>query len=559
MFSNPSAGMACQREQRECPANVAARDKQLVLFPELFATSSELYKGMGCMWQVKADAKTTRPPVQSRYQPRLESRTIEPGILSGLLCNRSSSTATVQTMGHKGDPKQRAGQRRAWIREGNKSSFQDDLPDNADAEAINRSNSLASDGAQSSRSVTSGSTLVGSTDNDTPLAIRVAAQGQVCLDAAMADRKHSRTRPPDKAQAQAQAQAQAAAAATVTVTVTDGHGPQPVGSTHQPSLFQRCLGTRRRPSPPVLVFVLRRHPRFAGVLEVVDCDDMTVAYRKIARETQRPWRETFHEVADHPARVDSNLAPPSASFAQRKDSMCAGPASIGRYAASRGSLSFAASTSSVSSCSSAREWAGRQELFQSAWRQALGRHPHAFDLSQLWEISSPNPDVFPMHCRDARGVIDPVPLASMVLDRHQFCFRFQLCGNRMRWQVASKEERGRRLQLQCFVRSTIVALLFFTISAQQPNDGLAHGPDSSHQAADDDGWLQQLLGGKRARRAGAPTLRAESADGTQRMTLPSVVILPAAFGKMPGVEAAVVESFVLFTGIEVLERFVAAG
>ncbi|KAJ1870824.1 hypothetical protein LPJ57_005292, partial [Coemansia sp. RSA 486] len=73
--------------------------------------------------------------------------------------------------------------------------------------------------------------------------------------------------------------------------------------------------------------------------------------------------------------------------------------------------------------------------------------------------------------------------------------------------------------------------------------------------ADDDGWLQQLLGGKRARRAGAPTLRAESADGTQRMTLPSVVILPAAFGKMPGVEAAVVESFVLFTGIEVLERF----
>ncbi|KAJ2701576.1 hypothetical protein FB645_004595 [Coemansia sp. IMI 203386] len=511
MFSNPSAGMACQREQQECPANVAARDKQSVLLPELFATSSEPYKGMGCMWQVKADAKTTRPPVQSRYQPRLESRTIGPGILSGLLCNRSSSTATVQTMGHKDDPKQRAGQRRAWIREDNKSSFQDDLPDSADAETINRSNSLASDGAQSSRSVTSGSTLVGSTDNDTPLAICVAGQ------------------------------------------------EQPVGSTHRPSLFQRCLGTRRRPNPPVLVFVLRRHPRFAGVLEVVDCDDMTVAYRKIARETQRPWRETFHEVTDHPARVDSNLAPLSASFAQRKDSMCAGPTSIGRYAASRGPLSFAASTSSVSSYSSAREWAGRQELFQSAWRQALGRHPHAFDLSQLWEISSPNPDVFPMHCRDARGVIDPVPLASMVLDRHQFCFRFQLCGNRMRWQVASKEERGRRLQLQCFVRSTIVALLFFTISAQQPNDGLAHGPDSSHQAADDDGWLQQLLGGKRARRAGAPTLRAESADGTQRMTLPSVVILPAAFGKMPGVEAAVVESFVLFTGIEVLERFVAAG
>ncbi|KAJ2842159.1 hypothetical protein J3B02_005661 [Coemansia erecta] len=254
--------------------------------------------------------------------------------------------------------------------------------------------------------------------------------------------------------------------------------------------------------------------------------------------------------------------------------MRAGQTSSSRYAAGGGPLSFATSASSVSSSrssssssssSSAREWTGCRLPFQTAsWKQALGRHPHAFDASQLWEISSPNPDMFPMHCRDARGVIDPVPLASMVLDRHQFCFRFQLCGNKMRWQVASKEECGRRMQLQCFVRSTVVALLFFTITAQQqqqqqPDDGLAHGPAISTCSTAENSLHRLSLWNRSANRVCAPTMPAAPTDSAKRPTLPSVVILPTAFGKLPDLDAAVVESFVLFTGIEVLERFVAAG
>ncbi|KAJ1809602.1 hypothetical protein LPJ75_004357 [Coemansia sp. RSA 2598] len=474
------------------------------------------------------------PQTQSQYQPRLESRAKEPHILSGLLRNRSSCAATCQTMGRRGDSRYCAGQKDAWIDDGSKNCIRDDPLDNADAETINRSNSLASDGAQSSRSINSGSTLVGSSDNGASLDL-------------------DRERPPGSAQA-------AEAAGAVAEAATGRRGPQPVGSTHQRSLFRRCLGTRRRPNPPVLVFVLRQHPRFAGVLEVVDCDDMTVAYRKIARETQRPWRETFHEVADQLDRSTSATASAavSASFSLRSDSMRAGQTGIGRYAASSGPLSFAASTS-TSSVGSTREWEeGSQPPSQAAaWRQTLRRHPHAFDVFQLWEISSPNPSVFPMHCRDARGVIDPVPLASMVLDRHQFCFRFQLCGNRMRWQMASKDECGRRMQLQCFVRSTIVALLFFTATPQQPDDARANGPTSARHAA---GSLQrQLLWNKSSKRICTPTVSAASTDSTRRPTLPSVVILPTAFGKMPDVDAAVVESFVLFTGIEVLERFIAAG
>ncbi|KAJ2837379.1 hypothetical protein J3B02_006431, partial [Coemansia erecta] len=264
----------CQRELQEYSVDNAAHEKPAFL-TKLFATTDGLNKAMGCAWRVRGEAEleleleTTVPLRQSQHQPHLELQVKEPRILSGLLRNRSScattATATVtitaQTMmGYKDDSRHRAGQRSTWIdSDSSKNSNQDDLLDNTDTETINRSNSLVSDSTHSSKSISSGSTLIGSTDNGTSLD----------PDAEQAGYGNSRTRPPDRA--------------------------QPIGSMCQPSLIRRCLGTRKRSNPPVLVFVLRQHPRFAGVLEVIDCDDMVVAYRKIVRETQRPWRETFHE------------------------------------------------------------------------------------------------------------------------------------------------------------------------------------------------------------------------------------------------------------------------
>ncbi|KAJ2148513.1 hypothetical protein IW142_000831 [Coemansia sp. RSA 564] len=89
----------------------------------------------------------------------------------------------------------------------------------------------------------------------------------------------------------------------------------------------------------------------------------------------------------------------------------------------------------------------------------LLQQPRVFKLNQLWQISTPQPGVLSLHCRDTRGVLDPVPLTPMVPDRHQFCYRFYLSGAKMQWQA---RKCGRNvIELQCFVRSSVVALLLF--------------------------------------------------------------------------------------------------
>ncbi|KAJ2371952.1 hypothetical protein IW150_004354 [Coemansia sp. RSA 2607] len=173
-----------------------------------------------------------------------------------------------------------------------------------------------------------------------------------------------------------------------------------------------------------------------------------------------------------------------------------------------------------------------------------------FRLCPLWEISSPNPAVFPMHCRDARGLIDPVPLTTMVLDRHQFCFRFLLCGNRMRWQVTSKEG-SQRIELQCFVRSTMVAMLICTLDNLEGNWPMHDAFCSGNRGEAD---RMSVWNSRRC----TSSLQYSTSD-SRGSKLPSIVILPMAFGQMPEVDTAVVESFVLFTGIEVLERFICSG
>ncbi|KAJ2351985.1 hypothetical protein GGF43_003873 [Coemansia sp. RSA 2618] len=192
------------------------------------------------------------------------------------------------------------------------------------------------------------------------------------------------------------------------------------------------------------------------------------------------------------------------------------------------SSSFAPSSFAPSSFSTT----GSNSQRRQSWSPP---YPRTFELDRLWEISSPQPSVFPLHCRDTRGVLDPVPLTPMVLDRHQFCYRFYLSGTKMRWQA---RRIGRStVELQCFVRSSVVALLLFG----------GHGADALRFDAKRHRWRN-----KGDRSADYPPAFAEPD------ALPSIVILPAAFSKLAPVDATIVESFVLFTGIEVFECFCAA-
>ncbi|KAJ1900505.1 hypothetical protein LPJ81_003931 [Coemansia sp. IMI 209127] len=160
--------------------------------------------------------------------------------------------------------------------------------------------------------------------------------------------------------------------------------------------------------------------------------------------------------------------------------------------------------------------------------QCQPEHPRAFDAGELWEITSPCPSSFPLHCRDARGVIGPIPLTAMVLDRHQFCYRFHLAGNKMRW--LAKRQGQSMAGLQCYVRGTVVALLLFGGCSAEGT-----GPDLVSSTGRRESWCE--------------------VQHTEDSHLPRIVVLPEAFSKLEPIDSAVVESFVLFTGIEVLECF----
>ncbi|KAJ2000255.1 hypothetical protein H4R26_004703 [Coemansia thaxteri] len=230
-------------------------------------------------------------------------------------------------------------------------------------------------------------------------------------------------------------------------------------------------------------FVLRPHAAFPHIVEVVDSNRWAVSYRKITRHG-RAWCETFHGVAGEPARpayASSFASPRAPSLVQTR----------------------------AAAWTQSGDWAAGQ------------RHPAALDSNRLWEMSSPCPASFPLHCRDARGGIDPVPLAALVADRRGFCYRFRLAGHRMRWEA--RAATGDSVELRCFVGAAMVA----TVECGGAG----------------------VLSGRRARE-----LRlAPSKGGGRAERLPSLTILPLAFAKLAAMDAEVVESFVLFTGIEVLE------
>ncbi|KAJ1795690.1 hypothetical protein LPJ59_004202 [Coemansia sp. RSA 2399] len=297
-----------------------------------------------------------------------------------------------------------------------------------------------------------------------------------------------------------------------------------------------------------IIFVLRRHPQYPEVLEVIDSEDKTVAYRKISRGG-RSWRETFHDAArsSQQGRQNSEAIGCGSSSRTPVANNQISPASMCRT----GSFVGTACWSMDSSTSQIRQLppplhAVEQQLQQlhlkseslvstsvatvssGSWQQCQPEHPRAFDAGELWEITSPCPSSFPLHCRDARGVIGPIPLTAMVLDRHQFCYRFHLAGNKMRW--LAKRQGQSMAGLQCYVRGTVVALLLFGGCSAEGT-----GPDLVSSTGRRESWCE--------------------VQHTEDSHLPRIVVLPEAFSKLEPIDSAVVESFVLFTGIEVLECF----
>lgn len=271
--------------------------------------------------------------------------------------------------------------------------------------------------------------------------------------------------------------------------------------------------------PDSSIYVLCRHPQYPNVTEVVDQKAMTINYRKISK-SRRPWRQTFHS-----ATGNYNV--------------------FNHHSVDMSCPSY--SSTSTTACSSLSSFSQNPPLKPTPVTAVTTRRcPHSYDKCQLWEITSPCPLSFPLHCRDARGVIDPMPLTPMVLDRHQFCYRFHLSGNKMRWQLVPKKPNGSscvsgRVEFQCFVRNTIVAVLV----VGNNNDVMADD-NSSIISGSRKEWIVPW----RKNRQVASYTTDNVSD-----CLPAIIVFDQAFSKLPDIDADVVESFVLFTGIEVWECY----
>ncbi|KAJ2654773.1 hypothetical protein IWW48_005909 [Coemansia sp. RSA 1200] len=338
------------------------------------------------------------------------------------------------------------------------------------------------------------------------------------------------------------------------------------------------------------VFVLKRHPQYLDVLEVIDLEDKAVAYRKISR-SGNSWRETFHDVAQVAPQSGGGYSEPVAIRSTAGSQNMYDGRMLPRVGGWDSESYVSASTCEGDSFASSESWSldscgsgirptasmlpvleqhqhskqpqqslelrllnspsiasavsstssSERSLWKQQRQQWQTRHPQAFDAHELWEISSPCPNTFPLHCRDTRGTIDPVRLTPMVLDRHQFCYRFHLAGKKMRWLF---KNQGRCVDgLQCYVRSTIVAQLLF--GGHSAKDS-ALDLDCRIGLSESD---QQIVDNKSE--GAQPHLPTRSFDSHH----PQIIIFPAAYTKLAPIDCAVVESFVLFTGIEVFECF----
>ncbi|KAJ2506965.1 hypothetical protein IWW47_001327 [Coemansia sp. RSA 2052] len=335
--------------------------------------------------------------------------------------------------------------------------------------------------------------------------------------------------------------------------------------------FASTLAARRRPDD--LRFVIMPHPQFADVTEVYDCDERTPVYRKISR-SGRSWHETFHEVnyeeelaeleaakqlmlwrqqqlkqrhSSALAMSDYEMAsalglpyPGFAAYGGRPMTLAAAASCVTIQSLAAGSSSYANGGMSNQSTASFLLNSGTVRMARASTSIGASTSGGAsLDKGLLWEALTPYPNQFPLHVKDMRDVIDSVSLASMVLDRHRFCYRFQLAGNKMKW-IATRI-RKQQLALQCFVRSTVVAEIFVdyakgydTVSAAGLMSNGSSGVSSPRgQSNDSNGNIDIEL----------PT------DGSA----PLVTILPAAFAQLVEFESEIVESFILFSGLQMLE------
>ncbi|KAJ2035359.1 hypothetical protein H4S03_004369 [Coemansia sp. S3946] len=375
--------------------------------------------------------------------------------------------------------------------------------------------------------------------------------------------------------------------------------------------FASTLAARRRSDD--LRFVIVPHPQFAEITEVYDCEERTPVYRKVSR-SGRSWHETFHEVnfeeelaeleaakqhmfwrqqhclqrhssyvvgggsgSDAMAMSDYEMAsalglpyPGFAAYGGRPTTFAAAASCVTIQSSAMGTNSYANGGMSNQSTASFLLNNGTVRMARASTSMGGRGFSHvsesgassggaSFDRGLLWEALTPYPNQFPLHVKDARTIIDTVSLASMVLDRHQFCYRFQLGANRMRW--TAKRARKHQLALVCSVRSTVVAEIFVDYEkGYSPyglpsvlGEGLAKVPP--HAA----GFMSSSSS------SGVSTPREQLNNGTGAInqaidiglpedgSYPVVTILPAAFAQLVDFDSDVVESFIIFTGMQMLE------
>ncbi|KAJ2749877.1 hypothetical protein GGI19_005425 [Coemansia pectinata] len=380
--------------------------------------------------------------------------------------------------------------------------------------------------------------------------------------------------------------------------------------------FASTLAARRRSDD--LRFVIAPHPQFAEITEVYDCEERTPVYRKISR-SGRSWHETFHEVnfeeelaeleaakqhmywrqqhclqqrhssyvigggSDVMAMSDYEMAsalglpyPGLAAYGGRPTTFASAAAAscVTIQSSAAGTSSYANGGMSNQSTASFLLNSGTVRMARASTSMGGRGFSHvsesgassggvSFDRGLLWEALTPYPNQFPLHVKDARTIIDTVSLASMVLDRHQFCYRFQLGANRMRW--TAKRARKHQLALVCSVRSTVVAEIFVDYEKGYSPYGLPSvlGEGLAGAAAKVAPRAAGFMSSSSS--SGVSTPREQPNNGTGAInqaidiglpedgSYPLVTILPAAFAQLVDFDSDVVESFIIFTGMQMLE------
>ncbi|KAJ2654935.1 hypothetical protein IWW48_005815 [Coemansia sp. RSA 1200] len=183
----------------------------------------------------------------------------------------------------------------------------------------------------------------------------------------------------------------------------------------------------------------------------------------------------------------------------------------------------------------------------------------------LWEALTPYPNQFPLHIKDSRRVIDTASLASLVLDRQNFCYRFQLGSTRMRW--AAKRVKKSQLALECYVRGVLVAEIFVDYEkGYSPYNMPAKSADRKQKQKQgpesriDEGSGASTPYSRTASDSSGNNYIYNSTDSSgsrsnvpEDGTYPMMTILSSAFTHLAALDEDIVESFIVFSGIQVLE------